>query len=389
MSLKLRAVLAATLVAVLSPSALAAQTNRDIPAASGWAEVYPPNIRYEGITAAERSAAIALLKRIEALFRQIPELASPTEFVVKKDYFGGHRPQEVTNGVAAYSLRLWFFTRYGPEKVAAEGGTCIQVVVNAGPGGPKTDEHGKPFDIESERGEPLPGTTVVNGRLIQGKGSGIAAVYTQGGTFPWTPLTREQYLRTQIFEFEGKDGAKLKELGAQMAKTPYEEWMAGAAQRKKDRDDLARQLQGIQTNEEIKNTIAQQEKQELQMTQELKARDAEDRLRNQQAVRVATGPGDDLRARLAAMSAEERARPAMVFNNWEMPADGTPNTFRVLTPTLDYWKVRRSPVEIRTLVVNMGGASGTCATAPVLNAIWQTYQKLDWSAIKQMVEAPS
>ena len=229
---------------------------------------------------------------------------------------------------------------------------------------------------------------MVNGRLIQGKGSGIAAVYTQGGAFPWTPLTREQYLRAQIFEYEGKDGEKLKEIAGSMSKTPYEEWMAGAGQRKRERDDLARQLQGFQTKEEIKNTIAQQEKQEIQMTQELKARDAEDRLRNQQAVRVASGPGDELRARLAAMPAEERAKPARVSMNWEMPPEGTPNTFRVLTPTLDYWKVRRSPVEIRTLIVNMGGASGTCATAPVLNAIWQTYQRLDWAAIKRMVEAP-
>ena len=375
-------VLAATLLAVLAPSGVPAQT-----ASREWPETYPANIRYEGITAAERSAAIAVLKRIEALFRQIPELVNPTEFVVKKDYFGGHRPLEVANGVAAYSLRIWFFQRFG-DKVAGEGGTCIQVVVNATPSGPKTDENGKPFDLESERGEPLPGTTVVNGRLTEGEPGGIAAVYTQGGTFPWTPLTREQYLRAQIFEFEGKDGATLKEISDKASKTPYEEWVAGAGQRKKERDDLALQLQGIRTKEEIKNTIAQLEKQELQMTQELKARDAEDRLRNQQAVRVATGPGDELRARLAAMPADERAKAAMVYMNWEMPPDGTPNTFRVLTPTLDYWKVRRSPVEIRTLVVNMGGVSGTCATAPVRDAMWQTYKHLDWAALKRMVEAP-
>jgi hypothetical protein len=381
---RLTPVLAATLVVL--PSSVLAQTNRDAPAPPAWPEVYPPRISYEGITAVERSAATALLKRIELLFRQIPELTNPTEFVVKKDYFGGHRPLEVTNGVAAYSLRIWFFTRYGPDRVAGEGGTCIQVVVNAGPGGQKTDEHGKPLDIESELGELLPGTTVVNGRLTQGKPGGIAAVFTQGGTFPWTPLTREQYLRAQIFELEGKDGSNLKEISAQMAKTPYEEWMAGAAQRKKERDDLARQLQGMQSKEEIKNTISQLEKQELQMTEQLKAREAEDRLRNQQAVRIASGPGDQLRERLAGMSAEERAQPARVYRNWEMPPDGTPTTFRVLTPVLDYWRVRRSPVEMRTLVVNMGGASGTCATAPVLNAIWQVYKKLDWAALKQLVE---
>ena len=383
-----KAVLAVTLVAVLLQFPLAAQTSRD--AAPEWPEVYPPNIRYEGITAAERSAAIAVLKRIEALFRQIPELTGPTEFVVKKDYYGGHRPPEVTNGVAAYSLRIWFFAKFGPQKiVSGEGCTCIQVVVNAGPQGPKSDENGTPFDIESEPGEPIPGATVVYGRLIEGEGGGIAAVFTRGGNFPWTPLTREQYLRAQIFEYEGKDGAKLKELDAQMAKTPYEEWMAGSAQRKKERDELAVQLQGMKTKEEIKTTIAQLEKQELQMTEQLKARDAEDRRRNQQAVRIASGPGDRLRAQLDAMSAQDRAKPAMVLQNWEMPPDGTPNTFRVLSPTLDYWRVRRSPVEIRTIVVNMGGGTGLdAARAATVNAIWQTWKKLDWAAIKRMVEAP-
>jgi hypothetical protein len=379
------AVLAATLLAVLAPSGVPAQT-----ASREWPEVYPPSIKYEGITAAERSAAIAVLKRVEALLRQIPELVNPTEFVVKKDYFGGHRPIDVTNGVAAYSLRIWFFARFGPERqVSGEGCHCIQVVVNAGPQGAQSDENGVPYDIESERGEPIPGATVVNGRLIEGEGGGVAVVFTQGGVFPWTAMTREQYLRARIFGFEGKDGATLKEISEKTSKTPYEEWMAGAAQRKKERDELAIQLQGIKTKDEIRATIAQMEKQDLQMTEQLKARDAEDRLRNQQAARIASGPGDQLRAELAAMSSDERAKPAMVFRNWEMPPIGTPNTFRVLSPILDYWKVRRSPVEIRTIVVNMGGGTGLGpARTETVNAIWQTWKKLDWAALQRMVEAP-
>ena len=363
-----KAILAGTILTIILPSSVVAQT-RD-----AWPEQYPPNIRYEGITPAERAAAITVLKRIEALFRQIPELANPTEFVVKKDYFGGHRPIEVSNAVSSYSLRIWFFARFGPERqVSGEGCTCIQVVVNAGPQGPKSEENGRPFDIEVEPGDPIPGATVVNGRLVEGEGGGVAVVFTKGGTFPWTLLTREQYLRAQIFEFEGKDGAKT-------SRTPYEEWVEGAAQRKKERDELAVQLQGLKTREEIKATIAQLEKQEVQMTEQLKAR-------NQQAVPVASGPGDQLRARIAEMSAEERAKPAMVFRNWEMPPEGTPNTFRVLSPILDYWKVRRSPVEIRTIVVNMGGGTGLdAARAATVNAIWQTWKKLDWAALKQMVE---
>jgi hypothetical protein len=74
---------------------------------------------------------------------------------------------------------------------------------------------------------------VVNGRLVEGdhEGNGTAVVFTRGGVFPWTAMTREQYLRARIFGFEGKDGATLKEISEKTSKTPYEEWMSGAAQR--------------------------------------------------------------------------------------------------------------------------------------------------------------
>lgn len=385
-------IMAVFLAAAFFPVSMPAQSARDATRPSGWAETYPPNVSYEGITRADRATAYANLAAVERLFWRIPELADPREFVVQKQYFGGSRPLEMSNGVASYTLSLWFFGRYGADRqqVAGEGCTCIAITINAGPGSARTDERGKGYSIEAEKGTPLPGTTVVYGHLVENEpGRSMTVVFTRGGVFPWTTFSREEYLRAQIFDFEGKDGAKLKETRQALEKTPYEQWVAEAPQRKKDRDELAVSLQGIKTPEEIRKAIAEMEATERQVTEQLKARDEEDRKQFQATTAGLTGPGDDLRAQIAAMSAEERAMPAMVAPNWQLLPVGAPNTFPVLTPTLDFWRVRNSPVEIHSIVVSFSRRTGDAIARPaVQNALWQTLKNLDWAALKRMVEAP-
>ena len=61
----------------------------------------------------------------------------------------------------------------------------------------------------------------------------------------------------------------------------------------------------------------------------------------------------------------------------------------MLRPKLEFWRVRRSPVEIHSIVVSMGGATGVDeARTAVINAIQRAYRNLDWAALKRMVETP-
>lgn len=92
----------------------------------------------------------------------------------------------LANGTAGYSLRLWFFGRYGPAReVGGEGCTCLTVIINSGPESRLSDEHGRPIIIEADPGKPIPGATVVYGGTPSDEREVSASVtFTRGGVFP-------------------------------------------------------------------------------------------------------------------------------------------------------------------------------------------------------------
>jgi hypothetical protein len=59
----------------------------------------------------------------------------------------------------------------------------------------------------------------------------------------------------------------------------------------------------------------------------------------------------------------------------------------VLTPNYDFWRARRSPVDVRSINVHIGIA-GTGLYPNVRNALLQTFRKLDWAAFNQLLDAP-
>ena len=383
-------VLAGLLAAAAARSGAAQSAREGTPARVGWANHYQPSISYEGITRADRARAMAHMAEIERILYRIPELAQPTEFVVRKQSHGGSRPHEVSNGTAAYSFFLWFFGRYGPtrQQVASEGCKCITVTINSWRGSHKTDEHGKPIFFEGDPGEAIPGATVVYSDKPSDKRElSVTVIFTRDGVFPWEPVSREAYLRAQIHEVEGLNGEKVAGLRRALEKTAYEQWMEGAAQRKQDRVDLAVRLRSIKSAEEIAKHVAAMEATDREVTEGLKARDAEDRKRNQEDLARPTY-GDQIRARIEAMSPEERQRPAMVEQNGELLPLDAPNGSRVLSPKLDFWRVRRSPVEIHSITVSINASTGDARSrAAVIEALHLAYRNLDWAAFKRLVDA--
>jgi hypothetical protein len=217
---------------------------------------------------------------------------------------------------------------------------------------------------------------------------GASVIFTRDGVFPWEPVSRETYLRALIHEVEGLSGEKTAEFRKGLEKTAYEQWLDGAAQRKKERADLAAQLKGIQPPEEIAKQIAAMEATEREVTEQLKARDAEDRKKNREYLAAPTF-GDGIRAQIEAMSPEDRLRPALVEKDGNLLPAGATGGNRVLTPRLDFWQVRRSPVEIHSITVSISGSTGTGdQRSAVIHALRQTYQNLDWAVLKRMVDGP-
>ena len=172
--------------------------------------------------------------------------------------------------------------------------------------------------------------------------------------------------------------------------------MDGAPQREKDRLATLAQLNGILPPAEIEKTRRALEASEREVTETLRKNEAGDRERNSDALSRSIALPDRIRAELAAMTPAERAMPAYINNaleqgpvatGWRITADEAPPAWRVLTPNEDFWRARRTPVEVRSLGVSVAMA-GTCLTPAIQRALWQTYHNLDWAALNQLLEEP-
>jgi len=374
------------LVASAVPS-VAAQSPQKAPA-SGWKALYPPDLG-DFNTHAERAAAMVVMEEIERILWQIPELAHPRGFEVMKQVYGGTRMQRERGGLMQYSLRLWFFE--GSRAINREGPICIAVHVNSYlPGSTgETDETGRPYAIEPEIGELVPGATIVHEGLRWDTPTadrrGGMITFTSGGVFPWIPFTREEFLRAQIYAVEGKNGEQEKDFRKSLEKTEYERWIEGASERKKTRDlafEAMARNQGQAAAQEFRKI---QEETERQITEQMKAQEDEQRTRNKEA--LSNRLGDQLRAQIAAMTPAERASPARARVDGMLVGPEDPSGHRVLTPEPEFWRIRRSPAEVHAISV-VFRPTMTCAVPAVREALWKAYQTLDWAAFKRVVDRP-
>jgi hypothetical protein len=377
-------------VALFCGAAPAQQVRDGAPARPGWR---PRETRfdYPGATAAEKAYAIARLEQLERVFLDVPELARPDGFELQSTFRGFfHGPPDRTT-VLQYHWDLTGFNAF-TTFVDHKGCSILEVEVNSGPPNDRVDETGRPVFLERERAQPIPGATVAWEELLPPPDRSVEyVVFTPPGEPPWTPLTREQVRRVQIIDFEGQNGEKTAQYRQALQKTPYERWMDGAAERKKTRDELAASLKAMKSAEEVTKTIKELEKTEREVTENLKAADAEDRKRYQELL-ATPSVGDQVRAAIEAMSPEERKLPGAIQlggeTGWEVVAPETPHSHRLLRPNPDFWRARRSRAEVRNLNV---GFVASCGGAPpprvIHQALWQAFQKVDWATLKRLVDA--
>ena len=381
------AVLSLGLATSVLPSVAAQQEK---PAATGWKAVYPPDLG-DFNSRADRAAAMTVMEEIERILWQIPELAHPQGFEVMKQVYGGTRQYRERGGLMQYSLRLWFFVPN--HKVQPEGPICIAVHVNSGlPAGSngEFDESGRLFNIEADLGELKPGATAAHEGLRWDTPTadrrGGSFTFTSQGIFPWIAVTREEYLRWQIYALEGKDGEKEKEYRKALEQTEYQRWVAGAAERKKIRDGAVDALARHQGKAAAEDFRKEQEAIEEQITEQLRAQEDEERSRNKEV--LANRLGDQLRAQIAAMTPAERAAPARIGAKGELTGPDDPLSHRVLAADPEFSRVRRSPAEVHTITI-VFRPTMDCASPAVRDALWKTHQRTDWAAaFKRMVDRP-
>jgi hypothetical protein len=204
--------------------------------------------------------------------------------------------------------------------------------------------------------------------------------------FPWRPVTREEYLRAQIKDVEGEKGDAETSFRKALEKTSYDRWMEDVTSRTQQREaaiaSMAR-AQGRAAADELRKTLEQTER---EVTENLKAQDAEERGRNKELLATST-LGDQYRRELAAMSEAERHSPAMVLSGVQLAAADAPGAQRILLPNVEFWRARRSRTEVHSITLSFYPYQ-TCMVPAVRQAVEKAYNTLDWMAFKRMVERP-
>jgi hypothetical protein len=390
----------AVILSFAVPAPAGAQSGRPVQR-PGW---LPPVTQWaEGMTAAQRTAALPALRDFERLLLQIPELANPDGFEIQPAFAGGHRPLGPDGGVLPNSLVRYNYglTFFAPTKaIAGEGRTCVSIVVNDDPPQAKhRGDGGFQVYLQTELlGTPVPHATEVHGELQDNpdERSFLDALFISAGALPWKPVTREEFIKALIFEFEGTSEANVAETRAAFGKTRYQEWMEGAATRKREREQMLREVSTYQSAAEVEKLRQTLEATERDVTEQLRKEEAGDRERNAGALAGITAYSDSLRLTLERMSPAERRMPALVDNaladgpmaaGYRLTSNESPLAWAVRTPNWAFWRARRSPVETRSIRVSIG-MSGTCLKPEVRIALLQTFKKLDWGAIHRLLDQP-
>ena len=380
-------------VLAAAPLARSAAQQRSFPPRTGWL----PRVVADHVpqlTASERAAALATLEQIERIIMAVPELADPSGFQVVPHFSFGDTRLPGTNNVVSYRYSLMFYVP--AQRSAAASCECLSVIVNfppiTSPGMPYHDERGREIYIEPPRSAVLPAATQVYDRLSPNARSSVTVLFTQRGELPWSTVTREEFYRAVIYDVEGKDGARLAAYRKSLETTPYQQWQADASRRRQEREQLLNALAPAQSAAELAQTRRTMEENDRQVGESLKATEAHDRAANERA--RAELYTDKIRAELASMTPAQRHAPASIdltvndgpfATGWPIASGDASSAWRVLTPNLDFWRARGSRADRRGIAVRIV-VSGAGEIPALHRALWQTYQKLDWNALKRLLE---
>lgn len=178
---------------------------------------------------------------------------------------------------------------------------------------------------------------VVTGSPRGMSNTSLLVLFTAHDQDPMLPVSREEYLRARIHKLD-RDA---KRAGANVTKTPYQQWMDGAAQRKKDLDQM---LARISDRDLAEKTRAGFEKQERETAENLKASEPRD------VETKSFDPAGRLRDQLAAMTPQERTSQAWAAGTDIMPA-GAPGALRVVRVDPAFLRARGSAADALAILV--------------------------------------
>jgi hypothetical protein len=350
------------------------------------------------LTAANRATALTRLQAIERLVKQVPELSHPDGFEVTSGFSTASRRRGQGNSVhpeyvMEYRLSIKFY--YPKRQPLTDPNAYILFVVNGNEGSSDVDAQGRNIILEEARWPRWPFSTITYGASPSGTFHPdeifqATAWFTAGGELPWRPVSREDYYNWLLFSAEGKNGEKVAEFKKFTEKTPYEHWLEEAPKRKAEREEALKAIQRVNPTEAVKLRKVMEDA-EREAGENFKKSESSDR----EQFKTALKANDDIRAELNRMTPAQRRLPAIIDTDparreWIATGASMRDTdlesvtvHRILTPNYDFWRARKSPVEVRTIAVNV---VATDAPPTLLNVVYQMYKKFDWRGLAAMVD---
>lgn len=351
--------------------------------ASGLGERRVHLDKFVTVTTAERAFAVAQLDEIERIIlRAAPEFGH-LKYPIFAEVQGFSPGVPKPNAILQYQYSL--FADLGPR------GNCdlLTVTINKSMSGTAGETI-----VEDWLGKPVPGATTTQSELVRPPDPSYEnVIFVRTGESPYTQLTREEFRRSQIRDEEGAEGEKLAKTKKLLASTPYEQYMAGAADRKQMRDDTRVALKGLKTPAEIAALIKEMEDADRDAAARLKAQESDDR-HQRDSLSHAPSIADNARTSIARMSAAERKMPAFVLSSvsdtlYSFGTAESTQVRRAVRPNAPFWTMHRSRVEVRSLDLAFRAACPKEPPPPEVHAaLWKLRQTIDWGAIKKMVNAP-
>ncbi len=210
-------------------------------------------------------------------------------------------------------------------------------------------------------------------------------VFTSRGAPYWKTVTRGDFLDAVLLQMMG-DPTKMAEARKAEFETPYQRWMAGAAERKQSRDMIVSMLAPAQAE----STRKQMEADEHATTEQLKAGEAQYKAEIGEELGLMSRQVESMRARIASISPTERGIPAWLARSasqdaFPLVAPNSAQAVRVLQFDAEPFRMRRSRVEARSIWVRLS-ASLTCQTPAIHRAVFKALHELDWAALARLLE---
>ena len=298
----------------------------------GW---YARSERLNSPTASERAIIDRNLTVAERLVWSSPGYGQPRGFEVSPHWAGSGAA--LRGGLRSYSVQIGIHV---PNRSATNTNPYVTIHFNPDLGqlsdGALRAESGEWYYHERPRAPADYGATLVYGAFGVSNTS-LLVLFTAHDRDPMLPVSREEYLRARIHELD-RDANRA---GANVTKTPYQQWMDGAAQRKKDLDQM---LARMSDRDLAEKTRAGFEKRERETAENLKAREPRD------VETKSFNPAGRLRDHLATMTPQERSSPAWAAGSDLMPA-GASGALRVVRVDPAFLRARGSTADARAILV--------------------------------------